>query len=168
MTSPLPTAPTALHIRRDDLSDPRIAAFLEEHLADMRRVSPPESVHALDLDQLRQPHILFFSAWDDENASPAATLLGTGAITLLDATHGEIKSMRTHTAWRCQGLAGRLLQHLVDKARTHGLQRLSLETGAEDFFAPARALYQRHGFVPCPPFEGYWDDPNSRFFTRTL
>lgn len=160
--------PAHLHIRRDDLSDPRIAAFLEEHLADMRRVSPPESVHALDLDQLRQPDILFFSAWDEDTASPKATLLGTGAIKLLDAAHGEIKSMRTHAARRGQGLAGRLLQHLMDQARVHGLQRLSLETGAEDFFAPARALYQRNGFVPCPPFEGYWDDPNSRFFTRTV
>lgn len=168
MTSAITQAPTAFHIRRDDLSDPRIAAFLEEHLADMRRVSPPESVHALDLDQLRQANILFFSAWDDASTSPGNTLLGTGAIKLLDAAHGEIKSMRTHAGRRGQGLAGRLLQHLMDQARAHGLQRLSLETGAEDFFAPARALYQRHGFVPCPPFEGYWDDPNSVFLTRGL
>lgn len=160
--------PTPLHIRRDDLSDPRIAAFLEEHLADMRRVSPPESVHALDLDQLRQPHILFFSAWDAETPAPSPTLLGTGAIKLLDAEHGEVKSMRTHAARRGQGLAGLLLQHLMDQARAHGLQRLSLETGAEDFFAPARALYLRHGFAPCSPFEGYWDDPNSVFYTRVL
>ena len=105
--------PAPLHIRQDDLTDPRIAAFMEEHLADMRRVSPPESVHALDLDALRQPDILFFSAWDDANASPSATLLGTGAIKRLDAAHGEIKSMRVHAARRGQGLAGRLLQHLI-------------------------------------------------------
>jgi putative acetyltransferase len=165
-------APTAFHIHRDDLSDPRIAAFLEEHLADMRRVSPPESVHALDLDQLRQANILFFSAWDDVNASPGATLLGTGAIKLLDAAHGEIKSMRTHAARRGQGLAGQLLQHLMDQARARGLQRLSLETGsthcAQNFFGPARRLYERHGFAPCPPFPPYVDDPYSSFYTRTL
>ena len=164
--------PTAFHIRRDDLTDPRIAAFLEEHLADMRRVSPPESVHALDLDQLRQPHILFFSAWDAETPSPSATLLGTGAIKLLDAEHAEIKSMRTQTARRGQGLAGLLLQHLMGQARALGLQRLSLETGsahcAQNFFGPARRLYERHGFAPCPPFPPYVDDPYSSFYTRAL
>ena len=92
--------PCTLHIRPDDLTDPRIAAFWK-NTADMRRVSPL-SVHALDLDALRQPDILFFSAWDDANASPSATLLGTGAIKRLDAAHGEIKSMRVHAARRGQ------------------------------------------------------------------
>lgn len=159
---------TAFHIRSDDLSDPRIAVFLEEHLADMRRVSPPESVHALDLAQLRQPSILFFSAWDQTTLGPQAKLLGTGALKLLDDGHGEIKSMRTHAQRRGQGLAGLMLHHLIQVARTRGLQRLSLETGPQEFFTPARSLYQRHGFQPCPPFADYWDDPCSTFFTLQL
>lgn len=152
------------HIRLDDLSDPRIADFLEEHLCDMRRVSPPESVHALDLDRLRQPGIRFWTLW----AGDTDELLGTGALKQLDATHAEIKSMRTVSNRRGQGLGTTLLRHLIDEACASGITRLSLETGSQDFFAPARALYQRHGFVPCAPFGDYRPDPNSAFYTRTL
>lgn len=152
------------HLRLDDLSDPRIAAFLEEHLADMRRVSPPESVHALDLDRLRQPGIRFWTLWSDDTDE----LLGTGALKQLDATHAEVKSMRTRATRRGQGLGGLMLLHLMDQAGASGITRLSLETGSQDFFAPARALYERHGFVSCEPFGDYHPDPNSAFYTRTI
>jgi putative acetyltransferase len=148
----------------DDLRDPRIAQFLEEHLADMRRVTPPESVHALDLDKLRQPGILFFSAWTDEDR----TLAGTGALKQLSGAHGEIKSMRTAASLRGRGVASALLAHLLAQARAQGWERVSLETGSQPFFAPARALYERHGFAPCGPFEGYREDPSSYFMTRAL
>lgn len=154
------------HIRLDDLSDPRIAAFLEEHLRDMRRVSPPESVHALDLDQLRRPGIRFWTMWD--TSGDRDELLGTGALKRLDAAHAEVKSMRTAATRRQQGLGATMLQHLMAEARASGITRLSLETGSQDFFAPARALYERHGFVPCEPFGDYRPDPNSAFYTRTL
>lgn len=171
MWCPVNMNPTDLHIRLDDLTDPRVAAFMEEHLSDMRAASPPESVHALDMNALRQPHILFWTVWSQpvpeaSAPEPDARLLGTAAIKLHGNGLGEIKSMRTHASARGQGLASRLLHHLLAQARQRGLQRLSLETGAEDFFAPARALYERHGFVPCPPFADYWDDPNSRFYSR--
>jgi putative acetyltransferase len=156
--------PPPLQFRVDDLRDPRIAAFLNEHLADMRRVSPPESVHALDLEALRQPHIRFWSAWTDDGA----TLAGTGALKRLEATHGEIKSMRTNAALRGRGVASAILAHLLAQARMQGYERLSLETGSQPFFAPARALYARHGFVACGPFEGYREDPNSCFMTMAL
>lgn len=154
------------HIRLDDLSDPRIAAFLEEHLHDMRRVSPPESVHALDLEQLRRPGIRFWTLWETEGDTDV--LLGTGALKELDATHAEVKSMRTVATRRQQGLGATMLQHLVAEARAAGHTRLSLETGTQDFFAPARALYERHGFVICGPFGHYRLDPHSAFYTRTL
>lgn len=154
------------HIRLDDLSDPRIAAFLEEHLRDMRRVSPPESVHALDLDQLRQPGIRFWTMWEHHGNGDA--LLGTGALKALDAMHAEVKSMRTLSTRRGQGLGSVMLQHLMAQARASGITRLSLETGSQDFFGPARALYERHGFVSCEPFGDYRPDPNSAFYTRTL
>lgn len=153
-------------IRLDNLSDPRIAAFLEEHLGDMRRVSPPESVHALDLDQLRRPGIRFWTMWD--TSGDRGELLGTGALKQLDATHAEVKSMRTAATCRQQGLGATMLQHLMAEARASGITRLSLETGSQDFFAPARALYERHGFAPCEPFGDYRPDPNSAFYTRTL
>jgi putative acetyltransferase len=156
----------ALHIRLDDLRDPRIAAFLEEHLADMRRVSPPESVHALDLEGLRRPEIRFWSAWTDEAAGEV--LAGTVALKRLDDGHAELKSMRTVEHLRGQGVAARLLAHALAEARAAGHTRMSLETGSQPFFAPARALYGRHGFEACAPFCDYTDDPASHFMTRML
>lgn len=155
-----------LDIRLDDLSDPRIAAFLEEHLADMRRVSPPESVHALDLQGLRHPDIRFWTAW--HTGAGAQALVATAALKRLDADHAELKSMRTADAWRGQGVAARMLAYVLEQARAQGYTRLSLETGSQPFFAPARALYARHGFEDCGPFGTYRPDPASQFMTRLL
>lgn len=151
-----------MEIRLDDLGGPEIRALLEEHLADMRAQSPPESVHALDLDRLRLPAIRFFTLWE------GATLLGCGAWKRLDATHGELKSMRTAAAHRGRGVARRLLEHLIADARALGIARMSLETGSMAAFAPARTLYAAFGFVDCGPFADYVLDPNSLFMTREL
>jgi putative acetyltransferase len=151
-----------MKIEIDDLTGPEIAAFLEEHLHDMRAISPPESKHALDLDGLRQPEITFWTVWD------GSRLIGCGALKELDARHGEIKSMRTSAAYRRSGVASRLLQHIIDTAQARRYRRLSLETGSMPFFAPARRLYAKFGFVSCPPFADYVEDPNSVFMTRLL
>ncbi|AVO34192.1 GNAT family N-acetyltransferase [Ottowia oryzae] len=165
----------ALYIRLDDLSDPCIATFLEEHLADMRRVSPPESVHALDLAALRAPDIRFWTAWagaaepaDSAQGADGPALVGTAALKRLDAAHAELKSMRTAAVWRGQGVAAQMLVYVMDQARAAGHTRLSLETGSEEFFASARALYARHGFMPCAHFGSYQPDPHSCFMTRAL
>jgi putative acetyltransferase len=149
-------------IRLDDLRGPEIAALLQEHLADMHATSPRESVHALDLDQLRQPSIRFYTLWDGE------TLGGCGALKTHDAAHAEIKSMRVARTHRRQGVGERVLMHLLEVAQAAGVTRVSLETGAQDFFIPARRLYAKHGFAECRPFAGYRPDPNSVFMTRTL
>jgi putative acetyltransferase len=149
-------------IRVDDLRGPEIAALLDEHLTDMRAASPPESKHALDLDGLRRPEVTFWTAWEGE------ALASCGALKQLDDTHAEIKSMRTTPAFRGRGVGSQVLGFILDEARARGYRRVSLETGAADFFAPARALYEKFGFVACPPFEGYWDDPNSCFMTKEL
>jgi len=154
-----------LQIRLDDLSDPRIEAFMQEHLKDMRAVSPPESVHALDMDQLRQPNIAFWSAW--LTGADGDMLVGTGALKRLDAGHAELKSMRTSTRHRGRGIARQLLNHLLQEARARGFARVSLETGTQPFFEPARQLYLRHGFVECGPFADYGPDPSSFFMTCT-
>ncbi|MFC5065624.1 GNAT family N-acetyltransferase [Actinomycetospora atypica] len=146
----------------DDLSGPEIARFLTEHLAHMREVSPPGSVHALDLDALRRPDVTFWSVYD------ADELVGCAALKRHDATHGEIKSMRTHPGRRRSGVGALLLEHVLAAAKAMNLTRLSLETGATDHFAPARALYARYGFEPCGPFADYTDDPHSVYLTRTL
>jgi putative acetyltransferase len=149
-------------IRVDDLAGAGIRALLEEHLADMRTISPPESVHALDLEGLRQPEITFWTAWS------GAALLGCGALKELSPDHGEVKSMRTARAHRRGGVARAMLAHIVADARRRGYARLSLETGSMAAFAPARALYESFGFGYCGPFAGYVDDPNSVFMTRAL
>ena len=151
-----------MQIRRDDLSDPRVHALLREHLEDMQRWSPPESIHALNLDALRAADIRFWTLWDGED------LLGCGALRELDAAHGEIKSMRTARAHRRRGVARAMLDHLLAQAQALGYTRLSLETGSMAAFEPARALYAGAGFQPCPPFADYCPDPNSVFLTRGL
>jgi len=156
-----------LLIRLDDLSDPRIAVFLEEHLQDMRATSPPESVHALDLAALRQPGICFWSAWLlDESGEE--TLAGTAALKPLDEVHAELKSMRTASALRGRGLARALLNHVQTQAQQLGFKRLSLETGPQEFFAAARGLYLREGFELCGPFGSYGEDPYSVFMSKAL
>ncbi|KGI76821.1 hypothetical protein LF63_0114240 [Oleiagrimonas soli] len=149
-------------IRLDTRLGPSVARFLEAHLQDMRAVSPPESKHALDLDGLRAPDITFWTVHRDD------ALVGCGALKALDPAHGEIKSMRIDAACRGQGIGSTLLEHIEREARRRGYLRLSLETGAMDFFRPARALYARHGFTPCPPFAAYRPDPNSVFLTKSL
>ncbi|WP_436967413.1 GNAT family N-acetyltransferase [Cellulosimicrobium cellulans] len=143
---------------RDD-----VLALLQEHLDDMFATSPPESVHALDVGRLRVPEITFVTARDAEG-----TLLGCGALKRHEAVLGELKSMRTTAAARGRGVATAVLTSLLDVARDQGLARVSLETGAEDYFAAARRLYARHGFVACPPFADYTDDPNSVYLTLPL
>lgn len=151
-----------MDIIRDDLCGPEIAALLEAHLKDFEPLSPPESRHALDLEGLRRPEIHFYSAWED------GQLLGCGAFKRLDATHAEIKSMRTDSQHLRKGVARALLAHLIKEARALGIQRLSLETGSMEAFAPARQLYAAFGFDYCEPFADYVEDPYSVFMTRTL
>lgn len=151
-----------MDIRVDDLSSPAIARLLREHLQSMRLLSPPESVHALDLEGLRKPEITFWSAWLE------AELLGCGALKELDARHGEIKSMRTATVYLRKGVAAGVLRHIMGEAKRRSYRRLSLETGAMEAFAPARSLYSRFGFQLCAPFADYVADPNSVFMTREL
>ena len=151
-----------MEIRRDDLRGPEIAELLYEHLRDMHRVSPPESIHALDLESLRSPAITFWTMWDE------GSLAGCGALKELDPQHAEIKSMRTASTHRRRGVAKQLLQHLLYEAKQQGYTRVSLETGAMDFFLPARTLYASFGFTSCPPFADYMEDPNSIFMTKEL
>jgi putative acetyltransferase len=152
----------AMEIRRDDLTGPQVRALLEEHLRSMHSLSPPESVHALDLEGLRQPEITFWTVWS------AAGLLGCGALKQIDARHGEIKSMRTVTAHRRNGVGRAMVAHILAEARRRNYTRLSLETGAQDGFEAARRLYESFSFSRCGPFEGYVEDPNSVFMTRDL
>jgi putative acetyltransferase len=153
-----------VRIAVEDPSAADVHALLEQHLDEMRAVSPPESCHALDLEGLRAEAVTFWTARSDGDA----TLLGCAALLELSADEGEIKSMRTAPAARRTGVAAALLRTIMDEAQRRGYGRLSLETGSQDFFVPARELYARHGFRVCAPFGRYVDDPNSVFMARPL
>ncbi len=151
-----------MDIRIDDLRSEAIIAMLRSHKADLAQHSPPESCHALDLDGLRAPGVTFWSVWQ------AGELLGCGALKELDATHGEIKSMRTDSRHVRKGVAARLMRHILQEARGRKYRRLSLETGSIEVFEPARVLYERFGFEPCGPFADYVEDLYSMFMTIAL
>ena len=146
----------------DDLRGEAIAALLQVHLDAMHQHSPPESVHALDLDALRQPSITFWTAWDGTD------LMGSGALTQLTATHAELKSMRTAANHLRKGVARALLRHIEAAARDKGIRQISLETGPHAPFVAAQKLYQGEGFVECSPFADYALDPYSLFMTKTI
>ena len=151
-----------LHIKVDDLTGSEIAALLNEHLASMYEHSPPESVHALPIENLRGSDVTFWSAWE------GLELCGCGALKQLDPQHGEIKSMRTVAKHLRKGVARLLVEHIIEEARRRGYSRLSLETGSMAAFEPARILYEQTGFRYCGPFADYNEDPNSVFMTMTL
>ena len=136
--------------------------LLEQHLADMRATSPPESVHALDPNALRAPSISFFTARE------GGVLLGCGALSALGDCEGEVKSMHTTPRARGRGVATLLLERILNEARTQGFSAVSLETGIEQYFSAARSLYARFGFIECAPFASYTDDPNSVYFRIDL
>ena len=168
-------------IKIDDLTGAAIIALLQQHLSDMHLTSPPESVHALDLNGLRAADVSFWTLWLPQQASQNQAapehagqtqdelqLAGCGALKQLDSQSAEIKSMRTAESFRRQGIAAAMLTHLIETARERGYQCLYLETGSMAYFAPARALYQRFGFAECAPFADYVLDPNSVFMVKQL
>lgn len=157
----------AIEIRLDDLSGEATRRLVAAHLAGMHDTSPPESVHALDIDGLRHPSITFWSAWS------GGELAGIGALKAMDAAdavvrRGELKSMRVDDRFRGAGVGRAILRHIVSEARRRGYASLWLETGTPDDFIPAQRLYESEGFVVCGPFEGYVDDPFSVFMTLDL
>ena len=144
------------------LSNPAVIAFLGEHIQHMISVTPPGCVHALDIEALKKPEITFWSAWEK------SSLVGCGALKILDQHHAEIKSMRTATSYRGRGVASHLLKFILSEAKKRKLNRVSLETGSYEAFKPARSLYEKFGFSYCEPFADYHLNSNSVFMTIEL
>ena len=149
-------------IKKDDLTGQKIADLLQEHLENMKQITPPQSIHALDLPALRSPEITFWTAWEEDE------LLGCGALKELDSKNGEVKSMRTAKAHRRKGVASKILDRIIQEAQRRNYDCLYLETGAMPEFAPATALYSRSGFEFTKPFAEYSEDPNSVFMRKEL
>ncbi len=151
-----------MDIRIGELDNENIILLLKEHHADMLLHSPEASVHALDLTALAAPEITFWSVWIDN------TLAGCGALKELDKDHAEIKSMRTSSHHLRKGVAGKLLEHIINQAGIRSYKKLSLETGTMPVFQPAQKLYQQFGFELCPPFGHYREDPYSQFMSKVI
>lgn len=151
-----------LSLRVDDLSGEATRALVARHLRGMHENSPPESCHALDVDALRRSGVTFWSGWIE------GEIAVIGALSELDTTHGEIKSMRVADGHRGLGLGRAMLEHILAEARARRYTRLSLETGSSAEFDAAIRLYERAGFVRCGPFADYREDPFSIFMTLDL
>ena len=156
-----------MHIIEGGFEDPRVVELLEIH----RERAVAETAHGTSManhlvySALLEPGLTFWSAWEDHTRM---TLVAIGALKELTSAHGELKSMHVAKERRGRGYGAELLRHIITSARTRGMNRLSLETGSWPYFAPARALYARHGFVECAPFGDYRPDPNSVFMTLAL
>lgn len=151
-----------LRFELDDLSRPEVRELIAQHLAGMHATSPPESVHAFDVEKLKAPGVSFWSAWAKH------MLAGCGALKRLDGQRGELKSMRVADTFRGKGVGRAILEHLLAQARTEKLESVWLETGSGPAFEPALKLYESAGFTRCGPFGDYRDDPFSVFMTLKL
>jgi len=136
--------------------------LLKKHFIELRSVSPAGSTHVLDIDGLKDPSIKFWSLWEDNK------LIGCGALKFLEKDHGEFKSIRVADEFKKKGIGERIINHLIEEAKKLKISKLSIETGAGDFFLPARNLFSKFGFKSCPPFAHYKDDPNSCYYTLDL
>ena len=136
--------------------------LLKKHFIELRSVSPAGSTHVLDIDGLKDPSIKFWSLWENNK------LIGCGALKFLEKDHGEFKSIRVADEFRKKGIGERIINHLIEEAKKLEISKLSIETGAGEFFAPARKLFNKFGFKKSEPFAHYKVDPNSCYFTLDL
>ena len=141
---------------------PKVNQLLKNHFIELRAASPEGSAHVLDITGLMIPSIKFWSLWKNDQ------LIGCGALKFLDKNHGEFKSIRINDDFRNKGYGTQIINHLINESKKLYIKRVSIETGAGSFFAPARKLFDNCGFKPCPPFAHYKDDINSLYLTKVL
>ena len=145
-----------------NFDNPEVNELLIKHFVELRAASPEGSTHVLDIPGLKDDSIKFWSLWKDNK------LIGCGALKFLDPTHGEFKSIRIHDKFRKQGYGTDVINHLINEAIKLKIKKLSIETGAGDFFIPARKLFKKCGFIVCEPFAHYKEDLNSVYLTKLI
>ena len=145
-----------------NFDNPEVNQLLIKHFIELRAASPEGSAHVLDIPGLKVPSIKFWSLWDKNK------LIGCGALKFLDQAHGEFKSIRIHDDYRGKGNGIKIITHLIEEAKKLDIKRISIETGAGNFFEPARKLFDKCGFKPCSPFAHYKEDINSQYLTKLL
>tara|TARA_B100001063_G_C16431980_1_gene389297 strand:- start:92 stop:559 length:468 start_codon:yes stop_codon:yes gene_type:complete len=145
-----------------NFNNPEVNKLLTKHFIELRAASPEGSAHVLDIPGLKDPSIKFWSLWEDKK------IFGCGALKFLDKEHGEFKSIRIHDNFRNKGNGIKVIEHLIYEAKKLNIKRISLETGAGEFFGPARKLFKRCDFQPCEPFAHYKEDINSLYLTKLI
>ena len=145
-----------------NFDNPEVNELLVKHFIELRSVSPAGSTHVLDIDGLKDQSIKFWSLWENNE------LVGCGALKFLEKNHGEFKSIRVADKFRKKGIGEKIIDHLIEEAKKLEISKLSTETGAGEFFLPARKLFLKFGFKECPPFAHYKEDPNSCYYTLNL
>ena len=145
-----------------NFDNPEVNELLIMHFIELRSVSPEGSAHVLDIAGLRDPSIKFWSLWEGKD------LMGSGALKFLNKEHGEFKSIRVNDKFRGKGNGSKVINHLINEAKKLDIKRLSLETGAGDFFLAARKLFNKCGFKTCKPFSHYKNDINSVYMTMLI
>ena len=145
-----------------NFDNPKVNELLKKHFIELRSVSPADSTHVLDIAGLKDQSIKFWSLWENDE------LVGCGALKFLEKNHGEFKSIRVADKYRKTGIGEKIIDHLIEEAKKLEISKLSIETGAGEFFLPARKLFSKFGFKACPPFAHYKEDPNSCYYTLDL
>ena len=145
-----------------NFDNPEVNELLTKHFIELRAASPEGSAHVLDIPGLKIPSIKFWSLWENEK------LFGCGALKFLEKSHGEFKSIRVHDNFRKKGNGIKVINHLIEEAKKLDIKKLSIETGAGDFFIPARKLFKKCNFLPCEPFAHYKLDKNSIYLTKQI
>ena len=145
-----------------NFEDNEVHKLLTKHFIELRAASPKGSTHVLDIPGLKVDSIKFWSLWEN------GKLVGCGALKILDIDHGEFKSIRVHDDFRKKGYGTKIIENLINKARGLNIKRLSIETGAGQFFKPARKLFEKCEFKPCKPFAHYKEDKNSIYLTKLI
>tara|TARA_B100000941_G_scaffold238726_1_gene181819 strand:+ start:515 stop:982 length:468 start_codon:yes stop_codon:yes gene_type:complete len=145
-----------------NFNHPEVNKLLTKHFIELRAASPEGSAHVLDIRGLKVPSIKFWSLWESEK------IFGCGALKFIDKEHGEFKSIRIHDDFKNQGNGIKVINHLIGEAKKLNIKRISLETGAGEFFDPARKLFKRCDFKPCKPFAHYKQDVNSIYLTKLI
>ncbi len=145
-----------------NFDNPDVNALLKKHFVELRSVSPAGSTHVLDIAGLKDNTIKFWSLWENNE------IIGCGALKFLEKGHGEFKSIRVADNFRKKGIGEKIINHLILEAKKLNIVKLSVETGAGNFFQPARKLFYKFGFKECPPFAHYKEDPNSCYYTLKI
>ena len=145
-----------------NFDNPEVNELLKNHFIELRAASPEGSAHVLDIPGLKIDSIKFWSLWENDK------LMGCGALKFIDQKHGEFKSIRVHQNFRNKGYGIKIINHLIEEAKKLNIERISLETGAGEFFDPARKLFKKCNFLPCGPFAHYKKDKNSIYLTKII